>query len=70
MRRGPKSRHSRRRMVEAVLWLARTGCQWREPDRTYRCEACWLVLDRDVNAAVNLARWPDTQHAPPQPAAA
>lgn len=26
-------------------------------DRTYRCEACGLVADRDVNAAINLARW-------------
>lgn len=25
-------------------------------DRVYRCEVCGLVLDRDVNAAVNLAR--------------
>ena len=32
-------------------------------ERTYRCDGldgCGLVLDRDVNAAVNLARWPDT----------
>jgi transposase len=28
VRRGPKTRHSRRRLVEAVLWLARTGCRW------------------------------------------
>jgi putative transposase len=27
-------------------------------DRTYRCDPCGLVIDRDVNAAVNLARWP------------
>jgi putative transposase len=25
--------------------------------RTYDCEACGLTLDRDLNAAVNLARW-------------
>ena len=34
--------------------------------RTYRCDGldgCGLVLDRDVNAAVNLARWPDTHTA-------
>jgi putative transposase len=24
-------------------------------DRTYVCEACGMILDRDVNAAVNLA---------------
>jgi putative transposase len=29
-------------------------------DRTYRCEPCGLVIDRDINAAVNLARWPDS----------
>jgi putative transposase len=28
-------------------------------DRTYRCQPCGLVIDRDINAAVNLARWPD-----------
>lgn len=39
-------------------------------ERSYRCETCGLVLDPDVNAAIDLARWPDTQHAPPQPAAA
>ncbi len=26
-------------------------------ERTYACDACGLVLDRDVNAAVNLARY-------------
>jgi putative transposase len=25
--------------------------------RTYHCEACGLALDRDLNAAINLARW-------------
>ncbi|MGZ4445008.1 MAG: RNA-guided endonuclease InsQ/TnpB family protein [Nocardioidaceae bacterium] len=32
-------------------------------ERTYRCQSCGLTLDRDVNAAVNLARWPDRQAA-------
>ncbi|GAA1787773.1 IS200/IS605 family element transposase accessory protein TnpB [Planosporangium flavigriseum] len=41
-------------------------------DRTYRCAACGLELDRDVNAAINLAtlaleRAPDAP--PPQPVA-
>ena len=36
-------------------------------DRSYRCNACGLHLDRDVNAAVNLARWPD-QHRSMTPA--
>lgn len=40
-----------------------SGCGQIKPDltladRTYRCAACGLVLDRDVNAAVNLAIWP------------
>jgi putative transposase len=26
-------------------------------ERTYRCDACGLVCDRDVNAAANLAAW-------------
>jgi putative transposase len=26
-------------------------------ERMYHCDMCGLVLDRDVNAAVNLARW-------------
>ena len=59
-----------------------SGCGQLKPDltladRTYRCAVCGLSLDRDVNAAVNLARWPaqqqaqhDRQHAPPPPVAA
>jgi putative transposase len=42
-------------------------------DRTYRCPSCGLVLDRDVNAAINLARQagpPPKTAAPPQPVAA
>jgi putative transposase len=42
-------------------------------DRTYQCprdqSGCGLVLDRDVNAAINLARWPDQHPAPPARAA-
>ena len=36
-------------------------------DRTYECGACGAVLDRDINAAINLARWP-AQHtmSPPR----
>jgi putative transposase len=26
-------------------------------ERTYHCEACGLIIDRDLNAAINLARW-------------
>lgn len=40
-------------------------------DRTYECGACGLVLDRDVNAAINLARYTEpAQASPPLPAAA
>jgi putative transposase len=46
-------------------------------DRVYHCGRCGLVIDRDVNAAVNLARYtppaPKAAHppkAPPLPAAA
>ncbi|MDQ1539129.1 MAG: putative transposase, partial [Actinomycetota bacterium] len=40
-------------------------------DRVYACGACALVIDRDVNAAVNLARYtPPPPKAPPLPAAA
>ena len=38
-----------------------SGCGGRKPsltlaDRSYECDHCGLVLDRDLNAAVNLAR--------------
>ncbi len=41
-------------------------------DRVYVCGACGLVLDRDINAAINLARYtgPTPQTSPPQPVAA
>jgi putative transposase len=32
-------------------------------ERTYRCEACGLVIDRDVNAALNLAEYGNRQVA-------
>ena len=45
-----------------------SGCGSRKPtlplsERTYRCEHCGLVLDRDRNAAINLARLGET-HPP------
>ncbi len=47
VRRGPRARLSRRRMVEAVLWLARTGCQWRElPGRYGSWVAVWAQWRR------------------------
>jgi putative transposase len=40
-------------------------------DRVYACGACGLVLDRDVNAAINLARYiAQSPASPPRPAAA
>lgn len=39
-------------------------------DRLYHCGACGLVLDRDVNAAVNLARYTPTATSPPPRVAA
>ena len=32
-------------------------------ERTYTCERCGLSIDRDLNAAINLARWPAWQAA-------
>jgi putative transposase len=71
-------------LVEADRWYPSSkscsGCGRINPqlalaDRTHRCPVelggCGLLLDRDVNAAVNLARWPGPQtapHAPPHAA--
>jgi putative transposase len=38
-----------------------SGCGWLDAeltlaDRTFHCEACGLVLDRDLNAAINLEK--------------
>ena len=41
-------------------------------DRAYACDTCGLVLDRDLNAAINLARYTpgeDTTNIPPRVAA-
>jgi putative transposase len=49
-----------------------SGCGWVDDDlsladRTFRCERCGQVLDRDLNAAINLAKLadssPDSQNA-------
>jgi putative transposase len=40
-------------------------------ERSYRCEHCGMTLDRDVNAAINLARYvPTTDTSPPLSVAA
>jgi putative transposase len=54
-----------------------SGCGTVKPDlaladRTYACAACGLVIDRDLNAAINLARYAPGQNPkthPPPPAA-
>jgi putative transposase len=65
-------------LVEADRWYPSSktcsGCGHVDGEltlgqRTYRCAHCGLVVDRDVNAAINLARWPDSrQPAPPSAA--
>jgi putative transposase len=56
-------------LVEADRWYPSSktcsGCGSRKPtlllsERTYVCEHCGLVLDRDLNAAINLARLGET----------
>lgn len=67
-------------LVEADRWYpsskACSGCGHIKTDltlsdRSYRYAGCGLQLDRDVNAAVNLAHWPDKHsQAPTAPQAA
>jgi putative transposase len=56
-------------LVQAGRWYPSSktcsGCGSRKPrlllsERTYVCEHCGLVLDRDLNAAINLARLGET----------
>jgi putative transposase len=56
-------------LVEADRWYPSSktcsGCGSRKPrlplsERTYVCEHCSIVIDRDLNAAINLARLGDT----------
>jgi transposase len=42
-------------VVKAKLHLA---------ERTYQCDSCRLVIDRDLNAAVNLARYTQRTRVP------
>jgi putative transposase len=37
--------------------------QMRLAERTFRCDGCGLVIDRDRNAAANLAAWAERSHA-------
>lgn len=54
-------------LIEADRWFASTktcsGCGNVKAvmglgQRAYECPCCGIMLDRDVNAAINLARWP------------
>ncbi|MDN5744377.1 MAG: IS607 family element RNA-guided endonuclease TnpB, partial [Nocardioidaceae bacterium] len=56
-------------LVEADRWYPSSktcsGCGGRKPnltlaERTYNCTTCGLVIDRDLNAAINLARLGET----------
>jgi putative transposase len=58
-------------LIEADRWFPSSktcsACGGRKPnltlaDRTYVCEHCGLMIDRDLNAAINLARLGDTPH--------
>ena len=62
-------------VVEADRWFPSTktcsGCgdvkaAMDLSERIYDCRSCGMSLDRDVNAAINLARWPDhDKNVPP-----
>lgn len=52
-RRGPKAAIPRRQMVDAMLFIARTGCQWRYlPDRYGPWTAVWAQWRRWRDAGV------------------
>jgi len=49
------------RRIGAGLWIEAGGCHARRlllenDERTFACEACGLMVDRDLNAARNLAK--------------
>jgi len=57
-------------MLPAPRWFPSSkmcsGCGAVKPklplaERTYRCDVCALVVDRDINAAANLAAWGEQQ---------
>ena len=57
-RRGAPARYGRRQMVEAILFLARTGCQWRYlPDRYPPWEAVWQQWRRCWKPSRRFATW-------------
>ncbi|MFI1239180.1 IS607 family element RNA-guided endonuclease TnpB [Nocardia salmonicida] len=67
---GYKTRWYGSALVEADRWFPSSktcsGCGERKPnltlaDRVYSCESCGLSIDRDRNAAINLARLGETR---------
>jgi putative transposase len=61
------------RIVKAERWFPSSktcsGCgavkaKLHLAERTYKCDSCGLVIDRDLNAAVNLARYAHHQTVP------
>jgi putative transposase len=84
-KRGRKHADDLRTVVDAMLYIVHTGCQWRYLPASFGpwtrvwsqfrhwSRTASLVLDRDLNAAVNLARYTPGQHTtttPPPRAAA
>lgn len=64
-------------LIEADRWYPSSktcpACGRRKPnltltDRTFVCEHCGVVIDRDLNAAINLARLSETQPGQQSPA--
>ena len=58
-------------LLPADRWLPSSktcsGCATVKPlldlsERTFKCEACGLSIDRDLNAAINLAAWAENHH--------
>jgi putative transposase len=48
-----------------------SGCGYRKEslalaERTFSCKSCGSVLDRDLNAAINLAHWPEVAGSTPE----
>jgi transposase len=57
-RRGVPAWYPRRLMVDAILFLARTGCHWRYlPDRYPPWEAGWRASSARSSATTSSPRW-------------
>ncbi len=54
------------RWFPSTKTCSRCGWTWAEMnlrDRLFRCQGCGLALDRDLNAAINLAAWANAERA-------